>query len=122
ALMAAVMASGRNVLRHAASEPHVQDLARCLVAMGASLEGTGPNIYVIEGGRPLGGTRYEIGPDHIEIGSFIGLAVVTNGEITIVPVRPDDLRSTLLGFERIGVRARINGLQLIVPAGQERRV
>ncbi len=122
ALMAAVMSKGRTVLRNAASEPHVQDLARCLVAMGAEIEGIGSNVYVIEGGRPLVGTRYTIGPDHIEIGSFIGLAAVTNGEITIDPVRPDDLRSTLLGFDRLGIRPRVDGTRLTVDAGQERRI
>src|SRR3954467_10569733 len=87
ALMAAVMAKGRTVLRNAACEPHVQDLARALVAMGAEITGVGSNIYTIEGGRPLVGTSCTIGPDHIEIGSFIGLAAVTNSEITIEPVR-----------------------------------
>src|SRR6267143_2140528 len=72
ALMAAVMAKGRTILRNAACEPHVQDLARALVAMGAEISGIGSNIYTIEGGRPLVGTSYTIGPDHIEIGSFIG--------------------------------------------------
>ena len=71
---------GRTVLRNAASEPHVQDLARLLVAMGAHIEGIGSNIMTIEGGRPLQGTEFTIGPDHIEIGSFIGLAAVTNGD------------------------------------------
>ncbi|MEO8227856.1 MAG: UDP-N-acetylglucosamine 1-carboxyvinyltransferase [Gemmatimonadota bacterium] len=122
ALMAAVGARGRTVLRNAAAEPHVQDLARCLVAMGAQIEGIGSNIYTIEGGQPLGSASYTIGPDHIEIGSFIGLAAVTNGDITIDPVRPDDLRSTLLGFERLGIRPRIEGAQLIVDADQERRI
>jgi UDP-N-acetylglucosamine 1-carboxyvinyltransferase len=122
ALMAAVAARGRTVLRNAACEPHVQDLARALVAMGASIEGIGTNVYTIEGGRPLHGASYAIGPDHIEIGSFIGLAAVTNGAITIDPVRPEDLRSTLLGFERIGIRPRIDGHRLTVDADQERRV
>jgi len=122
ALMAAVAAKGRTVLRNAACEPHVQDLARALVAMGASIEGIGTNVYTIEGGRPLHGASYGIGPDHIEIGSFIGLAAVTNGAITIDPVRPEDLRSTLLGFERIGIRPRIDGHRLTVDADQERRV
>lgn len=122
ALMAAVAAKGRTVLRNAASEPHVQDLARFLVGLGASIEGIGSNIYVIEGGRPLGAGSYTIGPDHIEIGSFIGLAAVTNGEITIEPVRPEDLRATLLGFERLGIRPRVEESRLTVPAGQERRI
>jgi len=122
ALMAAVAAKGRTVLRNAACEPHVQDLARVLVAMGAQIEGIGSNVYTIEGGRPLGGASYSIGPDHIEIGSFIGLAAVTNGAITIDPVRGEDPRSTLLGFERLGIRPRIEGPRLTVDAGQERRI
>jgi len=122
ALMAAVAAKGRTMLRNAACEPHVQDLARVLVAMGAAIEGIGSNVYTIEGGRALGGASYAIGPDHIEIGSFIGLAAVTNGEITIDPVRPEDLRSALLGFERLGIRPRVDGHRLTVDADQERRI
>ena len=122
ALMAAVMAKGRTMLRNAASEPHVQDLARLLVAMGASIEGIGTNTYTIEGGRALHGTSYDIGPDHIEIGSFIGLAAVTNGAITIDGVRGEDLRATLLGFDRLGVRPRLDGTKLHVDANQERRI
>ena len=122
ALMAAVAASGRTVLRNAAAEPHVQDLARMLETLGARIGGIGSNVLTIEGGLPLGGGRYEIGPDHIEIGSFIGLAAVTNGQLTIDPVRSDDLRSTLLGFDRLGIRPRIDGNKLIVDADQERRI
>jgi len=122
ALMAAVAAKGRTVLRNAASEPHVQDLARFLVALGAGIDGIGTNVYQIDGGRPLRAVGYAIGPDHIEIGSFVGLAAVTNGEVTIDPVRPDDLRATLLGFDRLGIRPRVDGTRLIVDAGQERRI
>ena len=122
ALMAAVMATGRTVLRNAASEPHVQDTARFLVALGAEIDGIGSNTYVIEGGRPLHGAAYAIGPDHIEIGSFVGLAAVTNGHITIENVRPDDVRSIMLGFERLGIRGQFDGDRLVVAAGQERRI
>jgi UDP-N-acetylglucosamine 1-carboxyvinyltransferase len=122
ALMAAVRAQGRTVLRNAASEPHVQDLARLLVAMGAQIDGIGSNTYVIEGGLPLHGASYTIGPDHIEIGSFIGLAAVTNSALTIDGVRGDDLRGTLLGFERLGIRPRLDGQKLIIDADQERRI
>jgi UDP-N-acetylglucosamine 1-carboxyvinyltransferase len=122
ALMAAVRAQGRTVLRNAASEPHVQDLARLLVAMGARIEGIGSNTYVIEGGDPLHGASYTIGPDHIEIGSFIGLAAVTNSALTIDGVRGDDLRGTLLGFDRLGIRPRLDGQRLIIDADQERRI
>jgi UDP-N-acetylglucosamine 1-carboxyvinyltransferase len=122
ALMAAVKAEGTTTLRNAAAEPHVQDLARVLVAMGAEIEGIGGNTYTVHGGRPLGGTRFEIGPDHIEIGSFIGLAAVTNGQLTIEGVRAEDLRATLIGFERLGVRPRIDGARLTVDRDQERRI
>lgn len=122
ALMAAVAAHGGTVLRNAASEPHVQDLARFLAAMGARIEGIGSNSYQIEGGVPLTGAEYEIGPDHIEVASFIGLAAVTNGEITIPGVRGPDLRSTLLGFDRLGIRPRLAGGTLTVDPNQERRV
>ncbi|MSR02198.1 MAG: UDP-N-acetylglucosamine 1-carboxyvinyltransferase [Gemmatimonadetes bacterium] len=122
ALMAAVAAKGTTILRNAAAEPHVQDLARMLVAMGAEIQGIGSNTYVITGGKPLHGTHYEIGPDHIEIGSFIGLAAVTNGQLTIDGVRGDDLRATLIGFDRLGIRPRLDGDQLIVDRDQERRI
>ncbi len=122
ALMAAVAAKGRTTIRNAAAEPHVQDTARVLVAMGAQIEGIGSNTYVIDGGYPLHGASYTIGPDHIEIGSFIGLAAVTNSPITIDGVRGDDLRSMLLGFERLGISPRLQGDQLVVAADQERKV
>src|SRR5439155_1192423 len=73
ALMAAVQARGTTVLRNAASEPHVQDLARFLVAMGAGIDGIGTNTLTIEGGRALKAAPHTIGPDHIELGAFIGL-------------------------------------------------
>jgi UDP-N-acetylglucosamine 1-carboxyvinyltransferase len=122
ALMAAVGARGTTVLRNAASEPHVQDLARFLVALGAQIDGIGSNTMTIEGVAALHAAPHTIGPDHIEIGSFIGLAAVTNGAITIDGVRGDDLRSTLLAFERLGVRPRLDGAQLVVDADQERRI
>jgi UDP-N-acetylglucosamine 1-carboxyvinyltransferase len=124
ALMAAVAASGTTVLRNAASEPHVQDLARFLVALGGQVEGIGSNTLTVRGGRSLAppAVPYKIGPDHIEIGSFIGLAAVTNGAITIDGVRGEDLRSTLMAFERLGVHPRLDGERLVVDADQERRV
>lgn len=122
ALMAAVAASGRTILRNAASEPHVQDLARGLVAMGARIEGIGTNGYLIEGGLPLRGCPITIGADHIEVASFIGLAAATNSALTIEGVRGDDLRSTLTGFERLGVRPRLEGNRLHVDRDQERRI
>jgi UDP-N-acetylglucosamine 1-carboxyvinyltransferase len=122
AIMAAAGASGTTVLRNAASEPHVQDTARFLVALGAQIDGIGSNTLTIHGGRPLGGGEVTIGPDHIEIGSFIGLAAVTDSELTIEGVRPDDLRATLVGFERLGVSPQLRGDSLIVEAGQPKRI
>ncbi len=122
ALMAAVRAEGRTVLRNAASEPHVQDLAHALVTMGAHIEGIGTNLLSVEGGATLRGTELTVGPDHVEIGSFIGLAAATNGELTIEGTRPEDLRSILYTFERLGVRPRFDGDCLIVDASQERRI
>jgi len=122
ALMAAVAARGRTVLRNAASEPHVQDLAHFLVALGARIEGIGTNTVTVEGGAVLKGARFAIGPDHIEVGSFVGLAAVTNSALTIEGVRAEDLRATLMGFERLGVAPRLDGDRLIVAAGQARRI
>lgn len=118
ALVAAVAASGTTVLRNAASEPHVQDLARFLVALGARIDGIGSNVYTIHGGRPLGGATHTIGPDHIEVGSFIGLAAVTGSTLRIEQAGVEQLRSTLMGFERLGVRCVIEGDDLVVPADQ----
>ncbi len=118
ALVAAVAASGVTVLRNAASEPHVQDLARFLVALGARIEGIGSNVYTVHGGLPLGGAAHAIGPDHIEVGSFIGLAAVTGSALRIEQAGIEHLRSTLLGFERLGVRCVADGDDLVVPADQ----
>jgi len=122
ALMAAVAAKGITVLRNAASEPHVQDLAKFLVAMGARIEGIGTNVVHIEGGHPLGPVTHHIGPDHIEVGSFIGLAAVTNSEIRIADAGVEHLRSTRLGFERLGIVCTVDGSDLVIPKDQERRI
>lgn len=116
ALMCAVLAPGRTVIHNAASEPHVQDLARCLNSMGAHIDGIGTNTLVIEGVRSLRGTSFEIPSDHIEVGSFIGLAAVTRSSITIRNAVPEHLRMTRLVFERLGVRTEIRGKDLFVPA------
>jgi UDP-N-acetylglucosamine 1-carboxyvinyltransferase len=122
ALMAAVAARGTTTLRNAAGEPHVQDLARFLVSLGAEIEGIGSNTLTVHGGRRLAGGGWTVAPDHIEIGSFIGLAAVTGGAVTIEGIRADDLRATLFAFDRLGVRPRVDGTNLIVDADQERRI
>jgi UDP-N-acetylglucosamine 1-carboxyvinyltransferase len=120
AITAAVAATGTTVLRNAASEPHVQDLCHFLVALGASIEGIGTNTVTVHGGRPLGGATHSIGPDHIEVGSFIGLAAVTNSAIRIQDAGVEHLRSILMGFERMGVVARVDGRDLVIDKDQER--
>ena len=120
AVTAAVAATGTTVLRNAASEPHVQDLCHFLVALGASIEGIGTNTITIHGGRPLGGASHSIGPDHIEVGSFIGLAAVTNSAIRIQDAGVEHLRSILMGFERLGVHGEIDGRDLVIAKDQPR--
>lgn len=122
ALVAAVAAEGTTVLRNAASEPHVQDLANFLVSMGAHIEGIGSNVYTVHGGRALKGTEHTIGPDHIEVGSFIGLAAVTRSTLRIPDAGVRHLRSMLMGFERLGISCQIEGDDLIVPAEQSRLI
>ncbi|MBN8953819.1 MULTISPECIES: UDP-N-acetylglucosamine 1-carboxyvinyltransferase [unclassified Rhizobium] len=122
ALCAAVFAEGTTILRNCASEPHVQDLARFLIAMGARIEGVGTNMMTIHGGQRLGGASHRIGPDHNEVGSLIGLAAVTGSEITIRRAGVEHLRSTLMTFERLGIRCQIDGDDLIIRSGQEMKI
>jgi UDP-N-acetylglucosamine 1-carboxyvinyltransferase len=122
ALVAAVAASGTTILRNAASEPHVQDLARFLVALGAQIEGIGTNQLTVQGGRPLHGATHAIGPDHIEVGSFVGLAAVTRSELRIKDAGVEHLPMVLMGFERLGVHCEIDGPDLVVPGDQSLRI
>ena len=119
ALTAAAAARGTTILRNAACEPHVQDLCHFLVALGASIEGIGTNKLTIEGGRTLGPARHRIGPDHIEVASFIGLAAVTRSNLRIADAGVEHLRSTLMGFARLGVSCTIEGNDLVVPQDQQ---
>jgi UDP-N-acetylglucosamine 1-carboxyvinyltransferase len=119
ALTAAAAARGTTILRNAACEPHVQDLCHFLVALGASIEGIGTNKLTIEGGKTLGAARHRIGPDHIEVASFIGLAAVTRSNLRIADAGVEHLRSTLMGFARLGVSCIIEGNDLIVPQDQQ---
>ncbi|MEX2154847.1 MAG: UDP-N-acetylglucosamine 1-carboxyvinyltransferase [Gemmatimonadaceae bacterium] len=122
AVTAAAAARGTTVLRNAACEPHVQDLCHFLVALGAAIEGIGTNKLIIEGGRTLGSARHRIGPDHIEVASFIGLAAVTCSELRIADAGVEHLRSTLMGFARLGISCKIEGPDLVVPAEQLRAI
>ncbi|HMN30315.1 MAG TPA: UDP-N-acetylglucosamine 1-carboxyvinyltransferase, partial [Caldilineaceae bacterium] len=107
-IMAAALAKGTTILRNAASEPHVQDLCRLLVAMGCPIDGIGTNTLLIQGQERLGGGELSISPDFVEIGSFIGLGAITPGELRIAGIAPRDLRMIRMVFEeRLGVRMRL---------------
>jgi UDP-N-acetylglucosamine 1-carboxyvinyltransferase len=118
AISAAVTANGRTVIRNAAAEPHVQDLCHMLVGMGARISGIGTHVLEFEGVDRLGGVHYTLGNDHIEVGSFIGLAAVTGGELVIENAAVRHLDATLIAFDRLGIQCIIEGEDLRVPAGQ----
>jgi UDP-N-acetylglucosamine 1-carboxyvinyltransferase len=122
AVMAASLANGVTRLRNAAAEPHVQNLCQMLIGMGCPIEGVGTNTLVIHGQERLKGGRFRIDSDHIEIGSFIGLAAVTRGEILIQDAAVRHMDSALIGFDRLGVKVEIRGEDLFVPGDQEMRV
>jgi UDP-N-acetylglucosamine 1-carboxyvinyltransferase len=118
ALMAAALTPGVTVIGNAACEPHVQDLARMLVKMGADIRGIGSNVLTVTGKHALGGCTHDVGPDHIEIGSFMALAGVTGGELRIAGTEPDDLRMIRLVFRRLGLHSELDGADVVVPGGQ----
>jgi UDP-N-acetylglucosamine 1-carboxyvinyltransferase len=120
ALMAAALIYGTTVIRNAASEPHVQDLARMLNKMGAAIEGIGSNVMYVHGMGHLGGCEHAVSPDHIEIASFMALAGVTGGELRIKECVGDDLRMIRLAFKRLGLRSELDGSgDVVVPGGQK---
>ena len=116
ALLAAVLASGKTVLHNAASEPHVEQLSRALVKMGARIGGIGTNTISIEGVERLGGTDHTILSDHMEVGSLIGAAAMTHGQITIKNAVPQHLRMTRMAFKRLGVDTEVVGDDIVVKA------
>jgi UDP-N-acetylglucosamine 1-carboxyvinyltransferase len=119
AIMAATLAEGNTVIYNAACEPNVQDLIKMLVSMGAHITGTGTNRISIDGsGTLLGGTEHTVAPDHIEIGSFIGLAACCGGEVRIPDVPPHIIRPTMNGFSKLGVKVRTD-LEYLVIDGRE---
>jgi UDP-N-acetylglucosamine 1-carboxyvinyltransferase len=118
AVMAACLARGETRIRNAASEPHVQELCRFLNSLGAEIEGIGSNVLHVQGKGRLAGGECTIGPDFMEVGSFIGLAAVTGGEIRIKNAAPEHLGMIRMVFERLGVHFDITGEDILVPAGQ----
>jgi UDP-N-acetylglucosamine 1-carboxyvinyltransferase len=118
AIMAAVVAEGETILGNAACEPHIQDLCRFLVSLGAEIEGIGSNVLHIHGTRELGGGDFRIGPDHIEVASFLGLAAATGGEVVVTDVEPDDLISIVPAFRKLGIEMEVSDSSVRVRAGQ----
>ncbi len=118
AVLAAVRADGETRLRNAAAEPHVQDLCHFLVGLGADIGGIGTHELVIRGVDRLSGGRYRIGPDHIELGSLIGLAAMTGSELVLEEVRPEHFDPLRVGFGRLGVHCELSGEEVRVPADQ----
>ncbi len=121
-VMAAVLAEGETVIGNAACEPHVQDLCRFLVSLGAQIEGIESNVLRIQGVESLSGGKWRVAPEHIEVGSFIGLAAATGSDLTIEGVEPRDLISILPAFARLGVHVELGETTLRVPSGQRLEV
>jgi UDP-N-acetylglucosamine 1-carboxyvinyltransferase len=122
ALMAAVLAKGRTVIRNAASEPHVQQLGMALMRMGARINGIGTNTITIDGAERLKGIDHTILSDHMEVGSLIGAAAMTHGEITIKNAVPQYLRMTRLVFQRLGVETEVRGEDLFVKGSERYKI
>jgi UDP-N-acetylglucosamine 1-carboxyvinyltransferase len=119
AVMAAAVADGRTRIMNAAQEPHVQGLCRMLNAQGANIRGVGTSVLEIDGVEALTGAPHRVGPDHIEVGSFMGLAAMTGGEVHIDGVQGDDLRMIRMVFARLGVTTELREDALFVPGDQD---
>jgi UDP-N-acetylglucosamine 1-carboxyvinyltransferase len=122
ALMAAALTPGPTTISNAACEPHVQDLARLLSAMGAEVDGIGSNVMTVHGRDRLGGARHTICADHIEVGSFMALAAATGGEVRIRDAGPADLLMVRRQFRRLGLSSEVEGEDVLVPPGQRLRI
>jgi UDP-N-acetylglucosamine 1-carboxyvinyltransferase len=122
AIMAAVMANGETIIRNAASEPHVQELCQFLNGLGARIEEIGSNTLHIQGVSRLHGGEYTLGPDYLEVMSFVGAAAVTHGTIRVKNAGVQNLKMIAHIFERMGVQWNVEGDDLIVPAEQDLKI
>jgi UDP-N-acetylglucosamine 1-carboxyvinyltransferase len=118
ALMAAALTEGPTTIANAACEPHVQDLARLLVKMGAQIDGIGSNVMTVHGRDRLGGAEHRVCADHIEVASFMALAAATGGDLRIRDAEPDDLITIRRHFRRLGLESEIEGTTVVVPPEQ----
>jgi len=114
-LMAAVLAEGTTIIRNAASEPHVQELQRMLVGMGAQIDGIGSNVVTIRGTDALHGGEFDLAPDHIEIASVAAIGAITRGALTVEDVVPEHLHMITRVLARLGVQLYLNGTTLFLP-------
>jgi len=119
ALLAAALIEGPTTIANAASEPHVQDLARLLCKMGAQVDGIGSNVMTVHGRNRLGGAEHDVCSDHIEVASFMALAAATSGELRIRNVVPEDLEGIRRHFRRLGLQTMLEGNDLLVPPEQK---
>jgi UDP-N-acetylglucosamine 1-carboxyvinyltransferase len=119
ALLAAALTEGPTTIANAASEPHVQDLARLLCKMGAQVDGIGSNVMTVNGRKQLGGADHDVCSDHIEVASFMALAAATSGELRIRNVVPEDLEGIRRHFRRLGLQTMLEGSDLLVPPEQK---
>ncbi len=118
AILAAVLAKGTTIIRNAASEPHVQDLCQLLVKMGANISGISSNVLIIKGVNSLNGAEYTLSADYLEVGSFIALAAITEGDLLIKNASVKHLRMTLMVFERLGIVGKVRGDDLFLSTNQ----
>ncbi|MCA0452853.1 MAG: UDP-N-acetylglucosamine 1-carboxyvinyltransferase [Chloroflexi bacterium] len=118
AIMAAVRAKGKTTIRNTACEPHILDLCTMLITLGAKIEGAGTNRIIIEGVDQLHGGEARVGADYMEVGSFIGAAVLTGGELLITDADPQHLEMIALTFARLGVQWETRGQDIFLPAAQ----
>jgi UDP-N-acetylglucosamine 1-carboxyvinyltransferase len=118
ALMAAALTRGPTTIGNAACEPHVQDLARLLVKMGAKVDGIGSNVMTVQGRDRLGGAEHAIRPDHIEVASFMALAAATGGHLRVRDAEPEDLVTIRRNFRRVGLNSTVDGNDVLVPPEQ----
>ncbi len=121
-MLAASLADGTTTLRNAASEPHVQDLARMLMSMGAQIEGVGTNTLTITGVERLGGTRHRVVSDHIEVGSYLAMAAATGGGLTVHDTVRGHYWMVHRVFERFGLELRLEADRIVLPEGQTPRI
>jgi UDP-N-acetylglucosamine 1-carboxyvinyltransferase len=122
AIMAAVLAEGETIVGHAACEPHIQDLCRFLVSIGARIRGIGSNVLHIDGVASLNGGEYRIGPEHVEVASFAALAALTGGDVTIEDIEPDDLIAIVPAFRKLGIHMEVEDRSVHVAPGQDLQV